>query len=236
VLDFVRGDLDRVGARLPGDEKVRLERHLESLRELERQLQPSAGGNAGAACNPAENAGGDYPANSKAMMDLIFNTVACDRTRLITFLWNGETSQQTFPWLGVNDPHHDMSHRADSDGATKAKLIKVNRWYCEQFTYLIEKMDAVQEGNGKTMLDNSLVIWTDGLGKGNNHTRKNIPWVLAGSAGGYMPTGRYMDMGSKPHNHLLVDILRAMGLKDETYFGPPSLKDWSGPLPGLAAT
>jgi hypothetical protein len=115
-------------------------------------------------------------------------------------------------------------------------LIKVNRWYAEQVGTLLEKMDGVQEGNGKTMLDNSFVIWTDGLGKGNNHTRKNIPWVLAGGANDYMPTGRFMDMGNQPHNHLLVDILHAMGIKDENFFGHPSLKDWSGPLPGLAKT
>jgi hypothetical protein len=236
VLDYVRADLDRLAARLPGDEKARLDRHLESLRDVERQLAPGSGGGAvGAACNPTMQPAGDYPANTKAQLDLIFQTLACDRTRLVTFIWNGETSQQTFPWIGVNDPHHDMSHKPDGDAATKAKLIKVNRWYAEQVGTLLEKMDSVQEGNGKTMLDNSFVIWTDGLGKGNNHTRKNIPWVLAGSAGGYMPTGRYMDMGNQPHNHLLVDILHAMGLPQENFFGPASLKDWSGPLPGLAA-
>jgi hypothetical protein len=236
VLDYVRADLAKLSARLPGDERTRLERHVESLRDVERQLGGGGGGgSATAACSPSMAAATtDYPAWSKLMLDVAFQTVACDRSRLVTFIWNGETSQQTFPWLGVNDPHHDMSHKPDGDGATKAKLIKVNRWYAEQVGYLLEKMDSVQEGNGKTMLDNSLVIWTDGLGKGNNHTRKVIPWVLAGNANGYMPTGRYMDFSSKPHNHLLVDILRAMGLKDETYFGPPSLSSWSGPLPGLA--
>jgi hypothetical protein len=238
VLDYVRGDLDRLSARLPGDEKARLERHLESLRDVERQLAPGKpGGEVSAMCSPAmPGTDADYPGKTKVMLDLLFQTVACDRTRLITFVWNGETSQQTFPWLGVNDPHHDMSHKPDGDAGTKAKLIKVNRWYAEQVGTLLEKMDSVQEGNGKTMLDNSFVVWTDGLGKGNNHTRKNIPWVLAGSGNDYMPTGRFMDMGNKPHNHLLVDVLHAMGLPNENFFGHPSLSAWSGPLPGLAKT
>ena len=237
VLDYVTADLGRVSARLPTDEKIRLERHLESLRDVERQLGGAGmSGPVSAVCGPGmPGAEGDYPNASKLQLELIFQTLACDRTRLVTFLWNGETSQQTFPWLQVNDPHHDMSHRPDSDGATKAKLIKVNRWYAEQVGTLLEKMDSVQEGNGKTMLDNSVVVFTDGLGKGNNHTRKNIPWVIAGSGNGYMPTGRFLDMGNKPHNHLLVDILHAMGVTSETFFGHPNLKDWSGPLPGLAA-
>jgi hypothetical protein len=93
-------------------------------------------------------------------------------------------------------------------------------------------MDAVVEGNGKTMLDNSLVVWTNGLGKGNSHTRKNIPFVLAGSAGGYFKTGQFLQC-MNAHNDLLLSILHAAGLKNETTFGDPAF--CTGPLPGLAA-
>jgi hypothetical protein len=230
VLDYVTGDLDRLSTRLPGDERARLKRHLDSIRDLERQLSPVT--LSGAACKPVEPKGGsDYPAVTQLQLDLLYMAFACDQTRLATFIWNGETSQQTFPWIGVNDAHHDMSHKPDGDSATREKLIKVNRWYADQVRGFLDKMDSVTEGDGKTMLDNSLVIWCDGLGKGNNHTRKNIPFVLAGSARGYLPTGRYLDYGSKPHNHLLVNVLHAMGL-DDNQFGP--VKEWTGPLPGLA--
>jgi hypothetical protein len=234
VLDYVTADLARLSARLPGDERVRLDRHLESIHDLERQLAPGAAAGGGMACKPAAPVSdGAYPKVSQLQMDVMFNALACDQTRLVTYIWNGETSQQTFPFIGVNDAHHDMSHKPDSDAGTRDKLIKVNRWYASQVAYFLEKMDSVVEGpDGKTMLDNSLVIWTDGLGKGNNHTRKNIPWVLAGSARGYLPTGRYHDYGDKPHNHLLVNILHALGLPEERQFGP--IKEWTGPLPGLA--
>ena len=237
VLDFVKADLARLGPRLPLDERPRLERHLDSLRELERSLSNPTSVAAGAACKPVDAMPvKDYVVDSKAQLDLVYQTLACDQTRLITFIWTGETSQQTYPWLGFNDPHHDMSHRPDGDAATRAKLIKVNRWFVEQVAYLAAKLDSVMEPNGKTMLDNSLLIFTDGLSKGNNHSRKNIPWVLMGSAGGALQTGKFHDFGNKPHNHLLVNILHAMGLRNETFFGHPNLKDWSGPLPGLAAS
>jgi hypothetical protein len=193
-------------------------------------------GQGGAMCAPGSaSTASDYPATTKAQLDLAFQTFACDHSRLITFLWNGETSQQTFPWLGINDPHHDMSHQPDSDSATRTKLVKVNRWYAEQVAYLLGKMDSVKESNGKTMLDNSVVWWTDGLGQGNTHSRKNVPMVLAGGANGYFPTGRFMDFAGKPHNLLLVDILRAMGLRNETSYGPPEVSSYLGGLPGLAA-
>jgi hypothetical protein len=231
ILDYVNGDLQRLAARLPGEERVRLDRHVDSLRDLERQLSPTVV--MGMGCAPAAPmAPDDYPAVTKAQLDNIFQTLACDQSRLVHLIWNGETSQQTFPWLGINDPHHTMSHVGDGDKATMAKLTKVNTWYAEQVAYLVAKMDGLVESNGKTMLDNSLVIWTNGLGKGNNHTRQNIPYVLLGSAGGYFATGRYLQFNNA-HNDLLVSILNAMGLPAEKTFGDPA--QCKGPLPGLTA-
>jgi hypothetical protein len=236
VLDYASGDLARLSARLPGEERVRLARHLDSLRALERQISPMVV--SGKACAPAAPPSlsptdtASYPMVTKAQLDNVFMTLACDQSRLIHLVWNGETSQQTFPWLGINDPHHTMSHVEDSDKATHDKLTKVNSWYAQQVAYLVGKMDAIVEPNGKTMLDNSLVIWTNGLGKGNNHTRDNIPWVLLGSAGGYLATGRFLQFNNA-HNDLLVTILNAMGLRDEKTFGDPTL--CKGPLPGLPA-
>jgi hypothetical protein len=237
ALDFVRADLDRLSKRLPGDERVRLERHLESLRDLERQLAPQATGG-GADCKPMSPAAvagdttskgtADYKALSKVQMDNMFMTLACGQTRLAHLIWAGETSQMSHPWLGFNDLHHDLSHR-DNEPAVKVKLTKINRWYAEEFAYFIGRMDSVVEGNGKTMLDNSLVIWLNGMGEGKNHTRNNIPFVLAGLGGGQIKGGRYLTYNTA-HNQLLVSILHMMGFKDQNTFGDP---EWSGPLPGL---
>jgi hypothetical protein len=237
VLDYVSGDLTRLAGRLPGEERVRLQRHLDSLRDLERQIEPMAGGMAGAGCSPAMPAAMDivspaaYPVVTKANIDIMFQALACGQTNIITLMWSGETSQQTFPWLGINDPHHNMSHAGDGDGGTKAKLIKVDRWYAEQVAYMAGKMDGTVDSNGKTMLDNSALLWANGLGKGNSHTRHNIPYVLLGSAGGYFATGRSLQLNNN-HNDLMVSILNAMGLHDEKTFGDASF--CKGPLPGLA--
>jgi hypothetical protein len=236
VLDYVNGDLNRLSLRLPGEERVRLQRHLDSLRDLERQIAPTVV--SGKGCSPGTAptidplADANYPMVTKIQMDIMFQALACDQTRLMHLMWNGETSQQTFPWLGINNPHHSMSHAGDGDKGTKDNLVKVDRWYAEQVAYFLGKLDAVVEGNGKTMLDNSVVVWTNGLGKGNSHTRKNIPYVMAGSAGGYFATGRYLQLNNR-HNDLMVSLINAMGLPDEKTFGDPAF--CKGPLPGLTA-
>jgi hypothetical protein len=247
MLDFVRGDLDRLSKRLPGDERTRLDRHLDSLRELERQLEPMSGGGGivGAACKPvappptADDGGGssvstssaDYQPISKLQMDNMFMGLACGRSRLAHLIWAGETSQQPHPWAGVTELHHDLSHR-DNEPAVKVKLTKVCRWYAEEYAYFLGRMDSVVEGNGKTMLDNSLCIFLNGMGEGKSHTRNNIPFVLAGGAGGAIKTGRFLTYDNA-HNQLLVSVLHAFGFTGENQFGDPA---WSGPLPGLLAT
>jgi hypothetical protein len=124
-----------------------------------------------------------------------------------------------------------MSHVGDGDLGNMAQLVKINNWYAQQFAYLLGKLDAIQEGTG-TLLDNSVIAWTNELSKGNTHSSHNIPWILAGSAGGYFRTGRLIQYTpEQPHNNLLVSFMNAMGLADETTFGERAV--CTGPLTGL---
>jgi hypothetical protein len=82
------------------------------------------------------------------------------------------------------------------------------------------------------VFDGTLILWINELAKGNTHGRQNASYVLAGSAGGALTTGRVLNYEGQsiPHNNLLVSILNAMGVPD-TRFGKA---DWcTGPLTGL---
>lgn len=92
-------------------------------------------------------------------------------------------------------------------------------------------MAASSEADGGTLLDNSLVLWGNELCVGNSHTYKDIPWLLAGSAGGSLKIGRYLSFKDQPHNNLLVSVCHAMGLSDVTSFGIRGV--CTGPLSGL---
>ena len=81
-------------------------------------------------------------------------------------------------------------------------------------------MKAIPEGEG-TVLDNTLLVWVNEHQKGNNHDRNEMPYVLAGKAGGAVKTGRWLRVdGSVPHNNLWVGCLHAMGI-EATSFGNP---------------
>lgn len=80
------------------------------------------------------------------------------------------------------------------------------------------------------MLDHTVVLWCNELGKGNSHTRNNVPIVLAGGAGGALRTGRFLRFDDAFHNDLMVSLARAMDV-DIDGFGDPRFN--TGPLAGL---
>ena len=148
--------------------------------------------------------------------------------------WSRSVSQTRFTWLPtpVIEGHHDLSHRGDDDAAAVDKLTRINNWYAQQFAGLLSRLAAVPDANNTTLLDNTLVLWCNELAKGNTHSRQDAPYVLGGRAGGALRTGRFLSYEGQglSHNNLLVSLLNAMDLPDQT-FGKP---EWcTGPLTGL---
>ena len=150
-------------------------------------------------------------------------------TRVATLQWTHGQSGTRFSWLGQTDGHHGLSHEADDDGTIRGMLVDINYWYAEQLAYLLDRMKAIPEGDG-TMLDNTIVLWGNELGKGNSHTRTQIPFVMAGGKNAGIAGGRFLTYQDVPNNRLLVSVLNALGIDVDTY---GDLDNGSGGLPGL---
>lgn len=237
VLDFVRNDLTSLGTTLGGDDKHRLDAHVEGIRAIEARLQTT--GETGAACKAPvlgaplnHQANENYPTIGELQMDLLVSSLACGMTRVGSLQWSRGISQTTFPWLGIKESHHSLSHRGDADTDARSKLTQINRWYAQQLAYLCKRLDEIPERDGKSLLDHTLIVWANELSKGNNHSHDDMPFVLLGGAGGALKMGRYANFPARPHNDLLVTICRAMGL-DTTSFGNP--KHCTGAIAGLLA-
>jgi hypothetical protein len=238
ILDAVGGEYTRVKARLGAADQQRLDEHLAAVRELEGRLTSDAVVSGAACSDPkvppvAAQSNDAFPDVGAAQLDLLVMALACDVTRVASLQWSRSVAETRFTWLGINDGHHTLSHLGDDDAVAVNKLLAINNWYAGQMAGLIARLAAVPDGNGTTLLDNTLVLWCNELAKGNTHSRRGAPYVLAGRAGGGLRTGRFLDYTGQelPHNDLLVSLLNVMGLPDTT-FGKP---DWStGALPGFA--
>jgi hypothetical protein len=234
ALKLAREELARLSPRIASADRQKIEAHTDALNELEKRL-----GDKSALCTGPTltakldaNNNGNTEAVVDAHIKLIVAALACDLTRVASFQYSlGDNDSGPYPFIGVNDGHHLLTHAADSDQASWEKVMKIRVWYAQKFASLLDQLDSIPEGNG-TLLDNTLVVWGSELGVGNTHSFKSTPFVTAGGAGGAVPTGRYLEYNEKSyHNGLLVAICQAMGLKDVTKFG--NLDDGSGPLAGF---
>ncbi|MBC8131844.1 MAG: DUF1552 domain-containing protein, partial [Deltaproteobacteria bacterium] len=238
VLDAVKTQFAAVSMRVGAADRARLDAHATSVREIEKRLDVQAAA-VGATCKdpgmptlPANPTANDtFPAVGTLQMDLLALALACDLTRVASLQWSRSVSQVRFTWLGIREGHHDLSHLGDDDAQAIAKLTQINTWYAQQFAYLLGKLADAKETDGSRLLDSSLAFWCNELGKGNAHSRKMAPYVLAGRAGGAMRTGRFVSYpGEPPHNDLLVSLLQAMDVPVTTF----GKADWCrGPLAGL---
>lgn len=236
VLDAVQDDFTRLDGLLGKDDRSRLDAHAQAIRDLEQQL--TSGTLSGAACSvPTKpgsidlNADTNVPALLKAHMDLIAMGIACDLSRVFALQAASMSSEIVYTWLGLTQGHHTLSHSALTDQTAQSQLSSINNWHAQQFAYLLSKLKAIPEGTGSA-LDNTVVWWTTDMRYGA-HVRANMRHVLAGSAGGYFKTGRFVTVPNGHYvNDLHVSLANAVGVPLTT-FGNPS---WcTGPLPGLTA-
>jgi hypothetical protein len=160
------------------------------------------------------------------------NSFAADFARVATLQFTNSVGQARMRWLQINEGQHELSHRPDSDKDAQDKLTRINKWYCEQMAYLAKRLAETPEpGGGGSLLDNTLLVWTNELGKGNSHTRDNIPFVLVGN-GLDFKMGRSIKYPKLPHNRLLLSLAHGMGHRIKT-FGNPDFCG-AGPLPNLS--
>jgi hypothetical protein len=232
VLDQVRTDLKKVGRLLSAEDRRLLQEHETLVRQMEQELQEPDFQRALVAPPHLEEGVADQndnvPRLSRMQIDLLVNSFVNDMARVATLQYTKSVGQARMNWLDVTERHHTLSHEPDSDPKSQEDLIKINKWFCEELRYLAEKLASTPEPGGEgSLLDHTLVIWTNELGKGNSHTLDNIPFVLLGNGFGFR-MGRSLKLNKVPHNCLHLALAHAAGHRIET-FGKPELCE-AGPL------
>jgi hypothetical protein len=235
VVDALQADLKKVEAAVGAADRKLLDEHATFVREMEKELKEAdqaAVGHAVPEPEPGVKAENDnIPRISKLQIDLLVNSFAGDFARVATLQYTNSVGNAKFHWLKVDEGQHELSHKPDTDKDAQEKLTKINRWYCEQMAYLAKRLAETPEPGGPgSLLDNTLVMWTNELGKGNSHTLDNIPWVLVGN-GLDFKMGRSLKYKKLPHNRLLMSLAHGFGHRIDK-FGNPNYCA-GGPLPEL---
>lgn len=214
VVDAVLEDYQRLHARVGAEDRLRLEAHLESLYEVERTIERL---DLGACALPERVHSTDLETIGTANLDMMVAALACDLTPVAVHQWGSGQSARVFTELGCDDGHHTLSHEPLSDTAAVAQLTDINTWYAERFADLLDRLAATPAADGQSLLDHSAVMWVNELGNGYTHSYTDIPYVIAGGAGGALSTGRSLRLDSAAHGELFAAVGLALGMDTERF-------------------
>ncbi len=275
VVDFLRADINHLNTRLAPREKAKLDQHLTSLVEIEKQLAAlETQRNCQAPAAPPKFdsvlslAGGEvnFEAITNLQIDMLAQALACDLTRFGSF-WMADLSRgavtgtdipyDTFYSPDSPDIHLTVAHGyrppydsidgiapADPGVPVSWQLSGVQQHYAyEKAARLLSRLSA------SGILESSLVVIGNDMGDSGLHTSDNVPYVLAGSAGGKLRTGRYLSLKPNcppgrrdcegtnkviiPNNQLLVSIAQMFGQAIDSFGEPTDPAHAKGALAGL---
>jgi hypothetical protein len=236
ILDDLQEDLRKVRSAVGAEDRRLLDEHATFVREMERELKADKKVEVGHAVPELERGvkaeNDNIPRLCKMQIDLMVQSFAADFARVATLQITNSVGQARMRWLKINEGHHELSHSPDSDKVAQDKLIRINKCYCEQLAYLAKRLAETPEpGGGGSLLDNTLLVWTNELGKGNSHTLDNIPFVLVGN-GLDFKMGRSLRLPKVPHNRLLLSLAHGMGHPIKSFGNRDFCGD--GPLTSLS--
>lgn len=225
IVDGVKDDLRRVSGKLSPEDRKMLERHLDLVSDMQTQLEAADANDSRNHPVPEvdptiELVNDNTPQISRIQIDLLVNSFANNMARVATLQYMRSVGQARMKWLDVEEGHHGLSHEPDGNLDARNKLIKINTWFAGELAYLAQKLAETPEpgGVGGNMLDHTLIVWTNELGKGNSHTLNDIPFVLIGGENLGVKQGRSVIYHNRiAHNRLLMGISKVMGHEIETF-------------------
>ena len=183
LLDAFHSDLRRLQRELGPEDRSRVDDYLTSVREVERRIQRAE---RDASENPVPDVDRPvgvpvrYADHARLMFDLQVLAYQGDITRVITFQLARETSNRTYPEIGVPDPHHPLSHHGN-DPEKIARMARINAFHVSLFAGFLGKLKATPEGEG-SLLDNTVLLYGSGIGNPNTHDHVDLPILVAGGA------------------------------------------------------
>jgi hypothetical protein len=219
LLDSIADNINTLKRGLGAQDRARISDYLESVREVERRIQTAE---ADTKDNPLPDLDrpmgvpAAYADHARLMFDLQLLAYQGDITRVCTFQIARETSNRSYPEIGIPDPHHPLSHHGDDPDKIE-RMSKINTFHVSLFAEYLEKLKNTPEGNG-SLLDNVLILYGSGIGNPNVHNHTNLPIIVAGGGAGGMQGNRHIRFKDvTPLANLHLSLLDKVGVNIDSF-------------------
>jgi hypothetical protein len=219
LLDSVSEELVRLQKTLGPGDRNRVSNYLESVRDVERRIEQAEVASGESPLPDLDRPSGvptAYADHARLMFDLQMLALQGDITRVVTFQLARETSNRSYPEIGIAEAHHLLTHHGN-DPAKIAKVAKINQFHVSLFADFLKKLDATPEGNG-SLLDHVLYLYGSGMGNPNVHDHVNLPIIVAGGAAGNMRGGQHIRYEQPtPLANLHLTLLDKVGVRLDSF-------------------
>jgi hypothetical protein len=219
LLDSFNEDIARLKREVGITDRVRLDQYLDSIRDVERQIERAE---ARVAENPIPDlerpvgVPAAFADHAKLLFDLQVLAFQADITRVVSFQLTRELNNRTYPEIGVPDPHHPTSHHGN-DPEKLAKIAKINTFHVSLFAYFLEKLKSTPDGDG-SLLDNTVYLYGSGMGNSSIHDHENLPILVAGGTACGMRGGRHIRYkNGTPLANLHLTLLDRVGVHVDSF-------------------
>ena len=222
ILDWVTGRISQLQRELGPNDRERLERYLDNVREIERRIQMVEAKNTSGDERELPGAPAGVPDSFEEHMRLMFDLQALafesDTTRVFSFKMGRDSSARVFPESGTDRPFHPASHHGGRE-ANILDFFLLNKYHVGMMPYFLEKLNAIQEGDG-TMLDKTMIIYGSPMADGNLHNHRRAPLFLLGGANGKLEGNVHLKApDGTPMANAMLSMLHTLGHDDMDTFG-----------------
>jgi hypothetical protein len=207
ILDSVRQDVVDLQKTLGGKDRSRLSDYLDNVREIEQRIQRAEKQATTSQTVPDAPIGipETFDEHAALMYDLAAVAYQANITRVFTYMKSRDASQRVYPNIGVNEPHHAMSHHGNNPDKV-AGLVKLNTYHVSLFAKFLEKLQSTPDGDG-SLLDHSLILYGSGMSESDVHSRLDVPTLLVGGAAGDLKGNRHIKVKPEtPLANLMVSL------------------------------
>ncbi len=216
VLDLAMADMARLQKRLGVRDRVMVDEYLDSVRDVEQRIQRAERQSKVSPmpiADPPVGVPDSFDDHAKLMFDLELLAFQSDVTRVVAFQISRELNGRPYPWIGVPEGHHAVSHH-QMDPVKIAQGAKINAYHVSLFARFLDRMKNTPDGDG-SLLDHTLLLYGTGMGDSDHHTPVNLPAVVVGG-GGAIAGGRHVQYPMHtPFTNLGLTLLHKVGVERE---------------------
>lgn len=216
ILDFVTDDTAKLQQKLGSTDKRKLDEYLTGVRDLEQSIDTAQPVTCSFPDRP-QGPSADVQTYVRQMLDLSLLAMQCDLNRVTTFMFGNGGSNRPYGFLGHPGGHHEYSHHQGDPQKLQA-LADIGRFEVTQLAYLAKKMAQIQDVDGSSMLDNSLLFFSSEIEDGNSHSHEDLPVLLLGKGGHQIASGQHVKVDpSTEMGDVMLTMLHTIGMTSASF-------------------